>query len=777
MSAAAPRPGAFALARDTMEGAVRNVRAFPSYMLPALIALGAGLYLVNLREAHFEQALQLLVGWIYVGLLILLRVLPGSRKPPLRFVFIALAGFLTLRYFWWRSFETLIYTRPVDFVGMALLYLAECYSVTVHLLGLFVNLWPLERPAAVLPEDRASWPTVDVFIPTYSEDVSIVEVTALAATQIDYPKEKLRVFILDDGGTLAKRRDPAQAAKAWDRRYRLMEIARSIGVEYLTRETNKHAKAGNLNHALDFSSGDLILFLDCDHIPAQDILTRTAGHFLNDPKLFLVQTPHFFANAAPAERSMGAGRPVPDESEMFYRVIQPGLDSWNASYFCGSAAIMRRSCLEAIGGLSGRSITEDAETAFELHRAGYNSLYVSRPMVCGLSAESYADYMLQHTRWAQGMVQIFLMHNPVFGRGLTVAQRLCYLNCFLFWFFGLARLAYFLAPAAFLVFGMSIYHASAEQVLAYAAPFVISTFIVSDFLFGISRRAFFSEIYESVQSAFLAPAVLDTLRHPNRPTFKVTPKGMGLREERLSTLSFAFFAVLAVNLAAAAAGGWRIFTQPDYRDVIAVTLFWSVYNIYLAVVSLGALWERRQVRAHHRFHVEGKVTVTFPRLRESVEATLVDLSLTGVGFTGTFPFEVKDRERVELASEGAGGRVFRFEARVHRVAQKNGLVFCGAEFIVPEGAFAEVVAFVYGDSRRWLQVWASREKGLPFVVSLWYLAGMGLRGGWVCLAMVSKAVYVAIRGIVLPAKAAVDLTRKVAPTVLRQVRMRTARVL
>lgn len=749
-----------------------SARPSAASTVPLVLGAAALLYMLSLREAHFETAVQIGAGWICLGLLFAIRITPGSRLAPWRIIFVLLAAYLTLRYFWWRTFETLIYTNPIDFVGMSALYVAELYSVTVHLLGLFVNVWPLQRRRVDLPEDQSLWPTVDVFIPTYSEDEAIVRVTALAATQIDYPREKLKIYILDDGGSLAKRRDPKQSEKAWTRRYRLMEIARALGVEYVTRETNAHAKAGNLNHALDYSTGDVILFLDCDHIPTQDILKETLGHFLKDPRLFLVQTPHFFANAAPAERSLGAGRPVPDESEMFYRVIHPGLDAWNASYFCGSAALMRRTCLEEIGGLSGASITEDAETAFELHRRGYNSVYVNRPMVCGLSADSYADYMLQHSRWAQGMVQIFLLHNPIFCSGLTLAQRLCYFNCFLFWFFGLARLTYFMAPAAFLIFGMAIYHASAVQVLAYAIPYVISTFVVGDFLFGNTRKPFFSEIYESVQSAFLAPAVIDTLRHPHRPTFKVTPKGMGREDERLSTLSFAFFAVLCVNVAAAIAGGTRFYLQPEYRDVVAVTLFWSIYNIYLAMVSLGALWERRQVRGHHRLQIEGRAWVSFPRMKERLECGLVDLSLTGISFVGTFPCEVRDRERVEIEAEGPGGRMFKFEARVHRISKQRAGTFCGAKILYPEEAFHEAVAFVYGDSRRWQQVWRARERGVPLVVSLAHLMRMGVRGGLMCLRLATKTAYLFIRGILFPARVAVQYTRKVAPTLIHTLRMR-----
>src|SRR5262249_47351640 len=156
-------------------------------------------------------------------------------------------AYLTLRYLWWRSFETLIYTNPLDFVGMSLLFAAELYSITLHLLGLFVNMWPLDRPDEPMPAERKRWPTVDVLIPTYNEDPAIVRLTALAATQIDYPRDKLRVYICDDGGTLAKRNDKQEerAAQAWQRRYRMKEIAHELGATYVTRETNRSAKAGN----------------------------------------------------------------------------------------------------------------------------------------------------------------------------------------------------------------------------------------------------------------------------------------------------------------------------------------------------------------------------------------------------------------------------------------------------------------------------------------------------------------------------------------------------
>ncbi|NJD89514.1 MAG: UDP-forming cellulose synthase catalytic subunit [Betaproteobacteria bacterium] len=712
---------------------------------PLVLATAIVFYMVNLREAHFANLLQLAAGWTCLAVLFVMYLIPATRKPPWRFLFLLVSLYLAMRYMWWRTFDTLIYTNPWDFLGMSVLFLAEVYSLVVHFLQLFVNFWPIDRDPVPLPADRATWPTVDIFIPTYTENEEIVRLTALAATQIDYPRNRMRIFILDDGATLARRNDPEKSEAAWRRRYKLKEIARELGVEYLTRESNRHAKAGNVNHAFGHSDGELVLFLDCDHVPTADILQETVGHFLEDEKLFLVQTPHFFCNAAPAERSLGGGGPVPDESEMFYRVIHKGLDFWNASYFCGSAAIMRRAHLAEIGGLRGASVTEDAETAFEMHRRGYHSRYVARPMVCGLAAEAYVDYVAQHTRWAQGSVQIMLLHNPLFASGLTFAQRLCYFNVCLFWFFGLARVVYLVAPAAFLIFGMSIYHASAVQILAYSLPHVAATFLITDFLFGRTRRPFFSEIYESIQSVFLTPAVLSTVRHPHRPAFKVTPKGISLQEEQLNVLSFFFFSILLLNAFAAAGGFVRIFAQPLYRDVVMVTLIWSLYNIYLSTVSLGALWEKRQSRKHHRLIVSGQAMVQFPRVRQRLAVDLLDLSLSGMSFVSPLDFEVKEKERLVVEAASADGLVSYFEAEVVRTTKRGEKTLCGLRFLVPAQSMPDVVHYVYGDSGRWLAVWEARSRGVALLRTLGQLLRMGVRGAWICLTIVLRIVWSWIR--------------------------------
>src|SRR5262249_1791834 len=155
-------------------------------------------------------------------------------------------------------------------------------------------------------------------------------------------------------------------------------LCRRVGAQYLTRAKNEHAKAGNVNSAMKQTQGELILILDADHVPTADILENTVGWFLRDPRLSLVQTPHFFVNPNPVEKNLQTFEFMPSDNDMFYSIIQKGLDFWNASFFCGAAGVLRRQYLEEVGGICGSTITEDAETALALHARGYRSAYIAK---------------------------------------------------------------------------------------------------------------------------------------------------------------------------------------------------------------------------------------------------------------------------------------------------------------------------------------------------------------------------------------------------------------
>ncbi len=698
-----------------------------SQMGLGVIILVLTLFFLNFIEGYMGQVQILATGWGLLAVIVLLFRKPLIHDNPVwRLLFLFLGAFISLRYILWRTTDTLQYTGPADFVAMTILYLAECYAIMIHMMGLFINASPLEHRVIPLSGDSRGYPTVDIFIPTYTESEDLVKATATAAKQIDYPADKLNIYIINDGSTVARRNNIATSAEAWQRHYTLRKIAERVGVHYLTREENNHAKAGNINAALGHTNGELVLILDCDHVPTRDILKMTVGRFLADPKLFLVQAPHFFINPTPVEKNVTNVGSVSSENDMFFRTMHLGFDSWNASYFCGSAALLRRKCLDEVGGVSGETITEDAETSLKLHAKGYNSVYINRPMVCGLQPETFNDYVTQRIRWAQGMIQIFIMHNPLTIKGLSWPQRIAYFNSCVFWFFGMPRMVYFLAPALFLMFGLKVYHATMIPIMAYAIPHLLSTFFIMDFLYGRSRKPLFSEIYETVQALFLIPAVLSVIIHPRKPTFKITPKGQTNLSESLNPLAIPFIAIIFINVFALSEAVYKWINFPIYRDVIAVTGAWCLYNSFLVIISMGAFWERKQVRYYHRISASGKVNAFFPRMDYRCTGELRDVSLAGLGFDAELPWEPKPNEEVHLTVSSSDGKVFEFEATVPRAFKRGNKYFLGSLLPLNYETFSKTVGFVYGDSERWVEYW--KKTSLPGnsfkLVSAFFLLGI-----------------------------------------------------
>lgn len=516
--------------------------------------------------------------------------------PRTRFVFLAMGSLVVLRYILWRVTDTLPSPGdPVSFGFGLLLLVGELYCVFILFVSLIINAEPLRRRPP--PPQRAEvLPTVDVFVPSYNEDASILAMTLAAARQMNYPPDKLTVWLLDDGGTDQKcaDADPGKAAAARRRRTELQALCAELGARYLTRERNLHAKAGNLNNGLAQATGDIVVVFDADHVPFRSFLRETVGYFLEDPRLFLVQTPHAFLNPDPIERNLRTFERMPSENEMFYAVTQRGLDKWNGSFFCGSAALLRRTALDEAGGFSGITITEDCETAFELHARGWTSAYVDRPLIAGLQPDTLADFIGQRSRWCQGMFQILLLKNPAFKAGLKPIQKVAYLSSMTFWFFPVPRLIFMFAPLLHIFFDLKIFVASVDESIAYTATYIVINLMMQNYVYGKFRWPFVSELYEYIQGLYLSKAIASVIVSPRKPTFNVTNKGATLDHDHLSPLALPFFAVYALLLTGCLVAGWRYLFEPGVTNLMLVVGLWNFFNLLTAGAALGVCAERRQ---------------------------------------------------------------------------------------------------------------------------------------------------------------------------------------
>ncbi|MCP4562324.1 MAG: UDP-forming cellulose synthase catalytic subunit [Bosea sp.] len=685
-----------------------------SYVIFWAIATAVVVALISLPislQAH------LIAGTIVVGAMILLKFL--RPYGVWRLIALGLGTAIVLRYVYWRTTSTLPPVNQLeDFIPGLILYLAELYNIGMLFLSLFVVAMPLPRRKSA-PPIPADAPTVDVFVPSYNEEPELLATTLSAALAMDYPAGRLSVYLLDDGGTDEKCNADnfVAASAARERRATLQTLCEGLGVTYLTRERNISAKAGNLNNGLANSSGDLVVVFDADHAPARNFLTETIGYFDRDPKLFLVQTPHFFINPDPLERNLKTFKAMPSENEMFYGIIQRGLDKWNASFFCGSAAVLRRTALQTTNGFSGRSITEDAETAITLHATGWNSIYVDRPLIAGLQPATFASFIGQRSRWAQGMMQILIYHRPMLKSGLSLPQRLCYSSSALFWLFPFVRLTFLVAPLFYLFFGLEIFTASGAEFIAYVFSYMAVNLMMQNYLYGRYRWPWISELYEFIQSVYLLPAVVSVLLNPGKPTFKVTAKSEELGTRRISELGLPFFIIFAVLALGVVATYWRTITQPYNADTTLVVGLWNILNLLMAGCALGVVSERPEGRGARRFPVKrrGEISIdgrTAPIITENVSVDGVAVRILSKGFD-TLPVNSKGEIAFQTSIAMPPGAL---PVRVVRHASDAGGLVLGCRYEPSEPLHSRIIAdLCFSDAAIWSDFQKARRQNMGVV--------------------------------------------------------------
>lgn len=554
------------------------------------------------------QAIFLLVLWVIA---MLFRRVLGHFATVLM---IALSVIISCRYLWWRATSTLNWDEPLGLILGIILLVAEVYSWIVLMLGYFQNIWPLHRQPIFLPEETKQWPTIDLFIPTYNEDLSVVQETIYAALGIDWPKDKLNIYVLDDG-----------------KRDSFKNFAQQVGVGYICRPTNEHAKAGNINYALKRTHGEFVAIFDCDHIPTRGFFQMTMGWFLKDPTLALIQTPHHFFSPDPFERNLSNFRDVPSEGNLFYGLIQDGNDLWGATFFCGSCAIIRRIPLEEVGGIAVETVTEDAHTSLRMHRLGYRSAYLRKPLSAGLATETLSAHIGQRIRWARGMAQIFRLDNPLLGKGLKWPQRLCYVNAMLHFLSGIPRIIYLLAPLAFLILHSYVIYAPAIAIVLYVLPHMVHASITNSRLQGDYRYSFWGEVYETVLSWYIARPTTVALLFPNKGTFNVTAKGGLINESHYDWgISKPYLVLVFLNIIGLAWGFSRLYSGPtDEILSVLVNMFWVIYNLFILGAAVAVAKESKQIRSSHRVVVDIPISMELPS-EHVIHCEMKDFSSGGI---------------------------------------------------------------------------------------------------------------------------------------------------
>ena len=527
-------------------------------------------------------------------------------------------------YLGWRLVDTWRGTNPGLFV---VLYACELFGWAM-LASFSFMAWRLprrERPVI-------GWrPTVDVLVCTYDEGLDLLEATLVGCNCISYPHT---TYVLDDG-----------------QRPEVRALAARLGARYVTRSTNQHAKAGNINNALGCTDGELLLILDADHVPQPDILDATIGYF-DDDSVALVQTPHDFGNHDSFQH-FKVGR---HDQSMFFEVIMPGKDRHNGAYWCGSAAVIRREALEGIGGIATETVAEDFHTTIRLHSQGWHTRYHDETLVQGLAPHDLASFLLQRDRWARGNLAVLRTpENPFVAPGLSLRQRASYLASLLAYFVPLQRVAMVLVLITMLIGGLLPVHAPAWQFAVFWAPWMALEMTAAALL-SRGRVSLWDGSYMMLLTTGIFVRAGFVLIHPFRSAFRVTPKdgvddgGWAAARQLRLVLIMAGLLVASVGLRSLALAGDVALPR---LGGLAVTLglFFAAWELVLVGTALWRVTRRRQARRHYRVPVEVAGVIDRSVVR------VVDLTPAGAGVISAHRMDVGAEVELQLELPTVDGGV------------------------------------------------------------------------------------------------------------------------
>lgn len=524
--------------------------------------------------------------------------------------------------------------------------LLVCEIHAVMGLALFTfSLWSVDsKPSTWRVEATSS--RIAVLIPTYNEEAEILLPTIAAAVALRLPHE---TWVLDDGN------------RPW-----VQQLATGLGAKYLNRPEHKHAKAGNINHALQHIDADFVAILDADHVALPDLLTNTLGYF-DDPRVALVQTPQDFYNLDSFEHARNnqsahqmTDRSVFHEQSLFYRLLQPGKNRWGAAFWCGTSAIVRVTALQDVGGIATETITEDIHTTLWLHRRGWKTIYHNEVLARGLAASDVTQYLTQRLRWGTGAMQVLRTDNPITASNLTTAQRLAYSATIYGWFDAWRSLAYLMLPMMVLATG-------AVPIRAPWATFLMAfgvTFALQQLAMLLLSRGFYRPLLSTMFELVRMPATLLatlTLLRPHDIRFQVTSKGrIGNERQRMPVPRL----LIALAVASFATAIWFLLTSAgltpvQYNEpwVAYGAAFWLCINTTLVMYAINRIHSSRY-GAERRRSIRFATTLhgSFDQQRCDID----DISLTGAQIrvsaaAGTVNSAAKDEKDTSLLTMAVDG--------------------------------------------------------------------------------------------------------------------------
>ncbi len=300
------------------------------------------------------------------------------------FVLLSVASLMFSAYLFVTVNSTYTFVLACAFLGLSLFAgFFNFYASVSYFRSYFYDRYIDAITARLKPLKRL--PTVAVIMPVYNEDTEVVQKDMKRLLDLDYPKNKIKFYMVDDSTTRGTKE-------------KLERFCKNNGVIFFHRDNRKGYKAGAVNNMLKHSKEEFVAIIDADEYLINTGFLKDLLPYFSDDKVAYVQT------EKRSQKGTFFSEAVDLFDGFFFRFIQPHRALNNTALFAGSCGVIRRSAIDVVGGFP-EYVIEDTFFSLESDMHNYKSIYVPKVYALGKPMKTYTALVKQQWRYNYGDTQ------------------------------------------------------------------------------------------------------------------------------------------------------------------------------------------------------------------------------------------------------------------------------------------------------------------------------------------------------------------------------------
>jgi len=324
-------------------------------------------------------------------------------------------------------------------IAVIVIWFMIAYQFALTVFG-YVNYVRSIREKQMIDRQIIKFPSCTILIPAHNEE-KVIARTLEAMLALDYPRNKLKVVVINDGSMDSTRSIIRNYASS-DSRVRLYDIPKGEG---------GRGKSRALNLGVRQVRSEVVAIYDADNTPDKDSLRYLVANLLKNKdlggvigKFRTVNKNHNFLT-----------RFINVETLSFQSMLQAG--RWqmhNIATLPGTNFVLWTHLIQKLGGWDEEALTEDSELSIRIYEAGYKIKFIPYAITYEQEPQEWKVWFLQRMRWVRGnnyVIKKFLKHVPNF-KNKRLAFDLLYTLSLYYIFFAAIILSDFL----FIVSGLSL---------------------------------------------------------------------------------------------------------------------------------------------------------------------------------------------------------------------------------------------------------------------------------------------------------------------------------